>query len=131
MGICDGLKISTNTKAVLFVAALQEMGLLVNKMGGRFETVQGLAGLGDLIGTGLASASRNRRLGEFLADGLSLSKAMAKVSQVVEGVSAAKILNSLSKKYKLKNPLADAVYKIIHGQVSPKIGMENFLKNLR
>jgi len=93
--------------------------------------VCGLAGLGDLIGTGLASASRNRRLGEFLAEGLSLAKATAKVSQVVEGVPAAKMLNSLSKKYKLKTPLADTVYGIIHGHVSPKTGMENFLKNLK
>ena len=130
MGICDGLKISTNTKAVLFVAALKEMGLIVKKMGGELATVYGLAGLGDLVGTVLASASRNRRLGEFLAQGLSLDKAMAQIGQVVEGVSAAEALNSLSKKYKLKTPFADTVYKIIFGKVSSKIGMENFLKNL-
>ncbi len=130
MGICDGLKISTNTKAILFVVALQEMGLFVKKMGGRLETVYGLAGLGDLIGTGLAVASRNRRLGEFLAQGLNLNKAMAKVGQVVEGAPAARALNKLSKIYKLKTPLADMIYKIINGKVLPKIGMENFLKTL-
>jgi glycerol-3-phosphate dehydrogenase (NAD(P)+) len=131
MGICDGFSIPTNTKAVLFVAALKEMGLLVKKMGGRLETVYGLAGLGDLIGTGLADASRNRRLGEFLANGLSLSKATAKVGQVTEGVVASRVLNSLSKKYKLKIPFADAIYKIVHGKTSAKIEMENFLKNLK
>ena len=129
MGICDGLKISTNTKAALLVVALREIGLLVVKMGGRLETVYGLAGLGDLLGTGLAGASRNRRLGEFLAQGLSLDEATAKVGQVVEGVPVAKVLNSLSKKYKLKTPLAGTIYKIICGKVSPKIGVENFLKN--
>ncbi len=131
IGVCDGLKISTNTKAVLFVIALQEMGLLVKKMGGQLETVYGLAGLGDLIGTGLAGASRNRRLGEFLAQGLGLNKAMAKVGQTVEGVAAAGVLNSLSKKYKLKTPLADTIYKIVCGKAPPKTGMENFLKNLK
>jgi glycerol-3-phosphate dehydrogenase (NAD(P)+) len=131
MGICDGLAISTNTKAVLFVVALQEMGLVVQKMGGHLATVYGLAGLGDLFGTGLAAASRNRRLGEFLAQGLSLEKALAKVGQVVEGVPAARALNKLSKKYKLKTPLGDMVYKIVCGKVSSKTGMENFLKNLK
>ncbi|TSC83741.1 MAG: Glycerol-3-phosphate dehydrogenase [Parcubacteria group bacterium Gr01-1014_13] len=131
MGICDGLKIPTNTKAVLFVTALQEMGLLVERMGGRLETIYGLAGLGDLLGTGLATASRNRRLGEFLAQGLSLEKAVAKVGQVVEGVPATRVLNSLSKKYKLKTPLADLIYKIVFGKVAPKIGMEKFFKNLK
>ncbi len=130
MGMCDGLKIPTNTKAVLFVSALQEISLLVKKMGGRPETVYGLAGLGDLIGTGLASASRNRRLGEFLAGGLSFEEAMAKVGQVVEGVAAARVLIKLSKKYKLKTPLADTIYRIICGSVSPQIGIEKFLKNL-
>lgn len=130
MGICDGLNIHTNTKAVLFVTALQEICLVVKKMGGRPETVYGLAGLGDLIGTGLADASRNRKLGEFMSYGLNLNKALAKVGQVVEGVVAAGALNILSKKYKLKTPLADVVYKIIRGRVSPKIGMETYLKNL-
>ena len=95
------------------------------------ETVYGLAGLGDLIGTGLAGASRNRRFGEFLAQGHSLDKALASTGQVVEGVLAAKALNSLSKKYKLNTPFADVIYKIVCGKISPKTGMENFLKNLK
>ncbi len=40
-------------------------------------------------------------------------------------------LNSLSKKFGLKTPLADTVYKIVGGKISPKTGMENFLKNLK
>ncbi|KKR35396.1 MAG: Glycerol-3-phosphate dehydrogenase [NAD(P)+] [Candidatus Magasanikbacteria bacterium GW2011_GWA2_40_10] len=129
VGMCDGLCMSTNTKAILFVTALQEMSLLIKKMGGRAETVYGLAGLGDLIGTGMAHSSRNRRFGEFLAKGLSLEKATAEVGQVVEGVVAVKVLNSLAKKYKLKTPFANMVYKIICGKISSKTGLEKFLKN--
>ncbi len=131
IGVCDGLKIATNTKAVLFTVALQEISLLVKKMGGRVETAYGLVGLGDLIGTGLANGSRNRKLGEFMAQGLSLNKALAKVGQVVEGVAAAKVLRVLSKKYKLKTPLADAVYKILYSQTPAQKIMENFLQNLK
>ena len=131
MGICDGLSLSTNTKAVLFVSALQEMALVVAKMGGRLETVYGLAGLGDLLGTGLAEKSRNRRLGEFLAQGLSLDNALVKISQVVEGVPATNVLYGLSKKFKVKTPLANMVYKVVGGKLSPKAGMQNFLENLK
>src|SRR3989344_1902283 len=60
MGICDGLKISTNTKAVLFVVALQEIGSLVKKIGGQLETVYGFAGLGDLLCNGFGSARRKK-----------------------------------------------------------------------
>src|SRR3989344_2514892 len=131
MGICDGLQMSTNTKAVLFVAALQEIGLVIKKMGGRPETIYGLAGLGDLIGTGLADVGRSRRVGELLAWGLDLNQAAVKVGQVVEGVAAAKVLHSLSKKYKLKTPFAGAIYRIVHDKKNPKTEMENFLKNLK
>lgn len=129
VGMCDGLNLPTNTKAVLFVAALREIGLVVKKMGGNLETVYGLAGLGDLIGTGLAPSSRNRRLGDMLAKGLTLEKAAGEIGQVMEGVVAAKVLNRLSKKYKLKTPFAEMIYKVISGKVSAKTGMENFLRN--
>lgn len=131
LGVCDGLNLSTNTKAVLLCEALREMGLVVQKMGGQSATVFGLAGLGDLVGTGFAQSSRNRRLGEFLGRGDSLPRALAKVGQVAEGVPAAAVLRALSKKFKIKTPLAQAVYKIIHGQISPKKAIADFLNNLR
>lgn len=130
MGICDGLGLPTNTKAVLFTTALKEMVLIVKKMGGKQETVYGLAGLGDLVGTGMSSASRNRRFGEFLGNGLKMEEAVVKVERVVEGVSAVRALNILSKKHKLKMPLANLIYKIIYDKADPKIQVDNFLKYL-
>ncbi|OGH92347.1 MAG: hypothetical protein A2563_05185 [Candidatus Magasanikbacteria bacterium RIFOXYD1_FULL_40_23] len=130
MGICDGLELPTNTKAILFTTALKEMVLIVKKMGGQSETVYGLAGLGDLAGTGLASASRNRRFGEFLGKGLTPDEAVIKVERVVEGMSAVKALNILSKKYKLKMPLGDLIYRIIYSKADPKKEIDSFLKNL-
>ncbi len=130
LGICDGLGLPTNTKAVLFTIALKEMVAIVKKMGGLSETVYGLAGLGDLAGTGLATASRNRRFGEFLGNGLTPDEAVIKVERVVEGMSAVRALNILSKKYKLKMPLSDLIYKIIYNKADPKKEVDIFLKNL-
>lgn len=130
LGICDGLGLPTNTKAVLFTVALKEMVLIVKKMGGQAETVYGLAGVGDLVGTGMSSASRNRRFGEFLGNGLAPDEAIVKVERVVEGMSAVKALNILSKKYKLKMPLAGLIYKIIFEKAGPEKEIGSFLKNL-
>lgn len=130
MGLCDGFALPMNTKAALLVIALKEISVLVKKMGGRFETVYDLAGLGDLVGTGLCATSRNRRFGEFIAQGLRKAEAVSKVGQVVEGIKAGKTLYDLNKKYKIKSPFAEMVYKIISGTVSPKDTFEKFLQNI-
>jgi glycerol-3-phosphate dehydrogenase (NAD(P)+) len=127
LGVCDGLRLPLNTKAALLVLALREIGELVNKMGGRAETVYGLAGLGDLVGTGLCISSRNRRFGEYLATGLGVKSAAKKVGQVVEGVEAAKILLVLGKKYGLKMPFAELAARLVKDG-KPKQEMEKFLR---
>lgn len=66
MGISDGLGMGTNTKAFITSVALEEMVRIATRLGGRRETVYGLAGLGDLITTGFSPHSRNRTLGEKL-----------------------------------------------------------------
>jgi len=129
MGICDGLEMPMNTKAALLVVALKEIGMLIKKMGGQAETVYGLAGLGDLVATGLCAISRNRRFGEFLAQGLSREEAGKKVGQIVEGANATKVLMALAKKYKLKMPFANFVYNTVWNKTDIKQGMKALLKS--
>lgn len=130
MGLCDGLKFAMNTKSALLVIALKEIGMLVKKMGGQVETVYGLSGLGDLIGTGLCEISRNRRFGECLAQGLSKQEATDKIAQVVEGINASKILMKLSKKYHLDMPFASMIYRVIWLNKKPDKEIKNFLNNI-
>jgi len=66
LGICDGMGYGTNTKAFLATLAVHEMSDIVNWLGGRPETVHGLAGVGDLLTTGFSKHSRNRSFGELL-----------------------------------------------------------------
>lgn len=127
LGLCDGLKYPMNTKASLLVTALKEIGQLVNKMGGRSDTVYGLAGLGDLVGTGLCVASRNRRFGELLASGLNKEDSIKKVGQTVEGINACKVLMRLGIKFKIKLPFAQMVYEIVWQQKNPKEKIKKFL----
>lgn len=130
LGICDGLKMPMNTKAAILVSAIKEMGALVKKMGGRAETVFDLAGLGDLIGTGLSAASRNRRFGEALAVGLDRESAAKQVGQVVEGINASKLMKILSAKYRLQTPLAAAIYRAVwQGNAQEEI--INFLQKIK
>lgn len=131
MGLCDGLHVQMNTKSALLVIALEEIGKLVKKMGGKSETVYGLAGLGDLVGTGLCASSRNRRFGEFLASGCGKEEAIKKVEQVVEGINASKMLKELGEKYKIKMPFADMVYGVVWNGADSGKALQKFLVSVR
>lgn len=131
LGICDGLGIGLNTKAAILVVALDEMARLIVKMGGKEKTIYGLAGLGDLIGTGLSPISRNRRFGEEITKGLGKEAAAKAVGQTVEGAGALKVLLALSKKQKVKLPLAEVIFRVIYDGRPAKEEMNNFLKNFQ
>jgi glycerol-3-phosphate dehydrogenase (NAD(P)+) len=66
LGIADGLGLGANLKGSLVVFALEEMRSLVERFGGRPDTVFGSAGLGDLLATGFSSYSTNYSLGREL-----------------------------------------------------------------
>jgi glycerol-3-phosphate dehydrogenase (NAD(P)+) len=131
LGMADGLNLPLNTKAFLVVRALEEMSLLIKKCGGKAETPHALAGLGDLVATGLSPISRNRRFGEFLGQGLDRVAAEKAVGQVVEGVEANKMLVHLAGHYGVAMPVAQLIYKIVWKNVDPKKELELFLQNFK
>jgi glycerol-3-phosphate dehydrogenase (NAD(P)+) len=68
-GMADELGLGANVRGWLAVAALAEMDTLVRRLGGSPCTVQGLAGLGDLVTTATSDHSHHRELGRRLARG--------------------------------------------------------------
>src|SRR5262249_7372347 len=62
-GASDGLQFGHNARAALITRGLAETGRLSAALGGRRETLMGLAGLGDLVLTCTGDLSRNRRVG--------------------------------------------------------------------
>ena len=102
LGIGDGLEQSTgrahhNLRAALFPRAVAEMVALAAMMGGRAETVTGLAGGGDLQVT--ITSGRNRLLGERIGLGEAPAEAIRALSAsgtTVEGYSAARLGSPLA-----------------------------------
>lgn len=130
IGISDCYGWPMNTKAAILVSALKEISLLVKKMGGKEETVFDLAGLGDLVATALSAHSRNRHFGECLPKHNDKDIAAKEVGQVVEGINTCKLAMALSKKYKVKMPLAEAIYKIVWKKEPANLTLKKFLKNI-
>lgn len=114
-GILDGLGTGANTKAALLVKGLEEMAHLIHARGGHYNTIYGLAGLGDLIATGTSPESRNRGFGEKLGKGLSPKRALAQIPTVVEGIEASASARELCRRYKVKAPLLEAIWRATRG----------------
>ncbi len=88
-GASDALGFGNNARAALITRGLAETGRLSAALGGRRDTLMGLAGLGDLVLTCTGDLSRNRRVGLALAQGKSLAEILAELGHVAEGVASA------------------------------------------
>ena len=126
-GICDGLKLGTNTKAAILTRGLAEMTRLGMALGGRRETFYGLAGLGDLATTCFSPNSRNRTVGEALGQGRNIKAILGSMNAVAEGVVTARAVYHLAKSKKIAMPIVTEVYKIIFENKSAPRAMKDLM----
>jgi glycerol-3-phosphate dehydrogenase (NAD(P)+) len=116
-GACDGLGFGHNARAALVTRGLAETGRLTAALGGKRETLMGLAGLGDLVLTCTGDASRNRRVGLALARGRPLSEILAELGHVAEGVPASRAVRELAAAHGVEMPICEAVDRVLHENV--------------
>ena len=88
-------------------------------LGGRRATFSGLAGLGDLLGTGLSDQSRNRRAGEELALHATDKGATPADPGVIEGIGAARAALQLAAQRRLRLPLLEGIGAVLDGRIDP------------
>ena len=124
-GILDGLKAGENTRAAMMTQGIAEMGSLIERLGGRRETIYGLAGIGDLILTGSSPESRNFTLGQKLGKGKKLKSALEEISTVVEGIESASSAHTLITTSRVKAPLLSAIWRIVHRGAKPEAVIES------
>ncbi|MDR2421135.1 MAG: NAD(P)-dependent glycerol-3-phosphate dehydrogenase [Oscillospiraceae bacterium] len=126
-GICDGLGFGDNTIAMLATRGLAEIAHLVIALGGRRETVAGLAGLGDLIATCTSRHSRNRRAGVLIGRGKSAQDAMDEVGAAVEGYHAAKAARALSERAGVDMPICAEAYSVLYDGKDPRAAIHELM----
>jgi glycerol-3-phosphate dehydrogenase (NAD(P)+) len=118
-GFCDGLQLGLNARAALITRGLAEMTRLGVALGARADTFTGLSGLGDLVLTATGDLSRNRQVGLLLAQGQSLSQAVASLGHVAEGVYCARTVVQRARDLGVDMPISEAVVALLDGQLSP------------
>ena len=126
-GAGDGLGLGDNSKAALVTRALAEMLRIGTKMGGELRTFYGLSGAGDLIATCFSQHSRNRRTGELLAKGRSLSEIASVMGTIAEGIPTTQSAYECARKLQVDTPIIDQVYSLLYQQKSPARAMEELM----
>lgn len=126
-GIADGMQLGLNARAGLITRGLNEMLRLNAALGGRAETLMGLAGLGDLVLTSTGDLSRNRRLGLALGRGQSLAEAVREIGQVVESVQTVDEVMRLAQRAGVELPISELVQRVLHEEITPREGLKIIL----
>lgn len=107
-----------NTAATLMTRGLAEMSRLVVACGGETLTCMGLAGMGDLIATCTSSHSRNRTLGQMLANGYTLEDFERRTHMVAEGAVAVTTVTDLARRLGVEMPVAEAMRSVLAGDLT-------------
>jgi glycerol-3-phosphate dehydrogenase (NAD(P)+) len=116
-GICDGLKLGDNAKAALLTRGLVEITRLGIALNANPMTFAGLSGIGDIIVTSYSPFSRNRRLGEMIAQGVNLEDTTKSLSGVAEGVATTISAKSIASKMRLELPIIEEIHTILYKNI--------------
>ena len=132
VGCSDGMGFGDNTRAALITRGLVEMKRFVLAYGGKEETLNGLAGIGDLIVTCTSVHSRNHSVGERLGKGEKIDAILGSMQMVAEGVWNSKVVHEIAKKLGVEMPICEMVYALCYKGLSAadaaKMAMERQLK---
>ncbi|GAA3594925.1 NAD(P)H-dependent glycerol-3-phosphate dehydrogenase [Klugiella xanthotipulae] len=120
IGIVDGVGYGENTKASIITRGLVEMTDFAVAFGAEPPTLQGLAGLGDLIATCQSPLSRNNTAGRLLGQGYNLDDVVAQMNQTAEGIASVRPVLALAQSRGVSMPIVEQVNMVLEGTLSPQ-----------
>jgi len=116
-GMVSGLGFGTNTLSAMVTRASHELRQLCIAMGGNPRTIDGLAGIGDLMLTCFSNQSRNQRCGQRLMKGENVEDIQK--TSTVEGVATADVAIVYADMCGLELPIFRCVHSLIHKHITP------------
>jgi glycerol-3-phosphate dehydrogenase (NAD(P)+) len=127
-GVIHGMGLGHNATAALITRGLAEMTRLAVEMGGRAQTLAGLAGLGDLVLTCTGELSRNRMVGVELARGRKLDEIVGSMSMVAEGVKTTDAAVELARRFGVEMPITEQMYRMLCHGLSPRVAIQSLME---
>ena len=130
LGLFDGKSItSVNFRSVYLTISLEEIARIGMSMGAQLDTFLYVSGMGDLLATSMSEHSHNRKLGEYLAQGLSLSEIRKRMGVLPEGYNTLKTVLYIAEKLHVSMPLAKGLWDVINGRYSAEKFIFSFIKD--
>jgi glycerol-3-phosphate dehydrogenase (NAD(P)+) len=126
-GIVDGMGLGPNALAALVTRGLAEITRLACALGGRRETLSGLAGLGDLVLTCTGALSRNRHVGVELAHGRGLAEIVGSMKMVAEGVRTTHAALALGRVAGVELPIAAQIADVFEGRKDARTALQELM----
>jgi glycerol-3-phosphate dehydrogenase (NAD(P)+) len=127
-GVCAGLNLGANTTAALITRGLAEMTRLAVALGGRRDTLAGLAGMGDLVLTSTGALSRNRAVGVELGKGRELQEILSTTRMVAEGVGSTAATRELARRAKIEMPITEQMYATLYEHRAPREAIRELME---
>jgi len=126
-GVVDGMGLGPNAQAALITRGLAEITRLASALGGRRETLSGLAGLGDLVLTCTGALSRNRHVGIQLAQGRRLDEIVGTMKMVAEGVRTTQAALDLGVRHGVELPIAAQIADVLAGRKDARTALKDLM----
>lgn len=127
-GVLDGMGMGHNAIAALITRGLAEMTRLAVAMGGKAQTLSGLAGLGDLVLTCTGDLSRNRSVGVALAQGRKLNEILSSMKMVAEGIKTTNAAVDLARRHSVELPISEQMFQMLHFGISPREAIRRLME---
>ncbi len=128
IGVCDALKLGDNAKASIITYGLTEMNRVGRFFNAKRATFYGLAGVGDLVATCTSKHSRNRFIGQKIAEGKSFEDIKKEMhGMIAEGIKTTKSVYDLAKKEDIDLQLTTQVYKVLYEKKELKEAIKDLI----
>jgi len=127
-GVLHGMGLGFNPSAALITRGLAEMTRLAVAMGGKQQTLAGLAGLGDLVLTCTGDLSRNRTVGVELAHGRKLDEIVSSMRMVAEGIKTTNAAVDLARRYSVEMPISEQMFQMLHFGLAPREAIQRLME---
>jgi len=130
-GISHGLGLGDNFMSVLVSNSIRETQRFLDAVNETPRDACESTYLGDLLVTAYSPHSRNRTLGTMVGKGYSVKGALMEMGMVAEGYRSALGIHEINRKFEVDMPIADAVYRILHEEMSPRLEMQILTNHIR
>lgn len=117
-GICEGMDINNNAKFAVFTRSYVETKDIIEKLGGKRDTVDDYCGFGDIVTASTLSVSRNHTLGVLSGQGIVVDEKASGV--LFEGKNTSIILKKLCDELNINSLTVNFVYEVIIKNTNPK-----------